>query len=141
MMKRMVSNVLQLGLVEWHSHGYIAGHRESSAANPGQSSVKASNEDCTPSGTDSENAPGAGVPAEETVSRGEGVSGDDGPSGDTAVGGKETSEEDPGNNTEEPTVLTMGNQATSMFKSAIRETIRMKKVDDRERYALYAYLR
>lgn len=116
--------------------------------------MKGSNEDRTPSGTgsqnksvDSENAPGAGVPAEETVSQGEGMSGGDGPSGDTAVGGKETScdketrEEGPGNDTEEPTVLTMGNQATSMFKSAIRETIRMKKVDDRERYVLYAYLR
>jgi len=78
--------------------------------------------------------------AKETVPEGEGASenltalGDEGPSRDTATGG----EEEPSNsNAKELEVLKMGEQATSMFNSATREMLQLKKMDSREKYASY----
>ena len=59
-------------------------------------------------------------------------------SGDTAINDGEkslndttTSREEPGDN---PKVKGPGDQATSMFNTAIRETLQIKKIEDRERY-------
>ena len=78
--------------------------------------------------------------AKETVPKGEGASenltalGDKGPSRDAAIGSKE----EPINlDAKELEALKMGDQAASMFKSAVRETLQLKKMDSREKYASY----
>lgn len=83
-------------------------------------------------------ASGAGVPALKSVLGGEasyeGLTTLDGEglSGDTAISDKETSHDKAGNDPEGP--LAMGEQAASMFNAALRETVQMKKMDDRKKY-------
>lgn len=69
-----------------------------------------------------------GPPAKEKVPEGEGA-----PDGSTTPG----CDEGPSGDATELKVLTMGDQATSIFQSAIRETLRIKKMDGREKYAPY----
>jgi len=63
------------------------------------------------------------------------------PVNETALGGEDTScdkaesGEKPG--ADELKALAMGNRATSMFNSAVKETIKIKKMDAREKYAFY----
>jgi hypothetical protein len=78
--------------------------------------------------------------AKETMPEGEGASenltalGDKGPSRDAAIGG----EEEPINlDAKELKALKMGDRATSMFKSAMSETLQLKKMDSRDKYAYY----
>jgi hypothetical protein len=130
-----------------HSREYIAAGDKLSATGPGMSSMKdavtsptiqgyASNEDHTPGGTTSQGTVGsaseAGAPAKETVLGGEEAVG-----GDEISCNKGTAEEEPGNDIKKLNVLTKGNQAASMFKSAIRETIQMKKTASREKCVFF----
>jgi hypothetical protein len=66
----------------------------------------------------------AGAPVKETVFGGEEMSCDKTDSGDKT-------------DANELKALTMGNRAASMFNSAVKETIKIKKMDTREKYAFY----
>jgi hypothetical protein len=62
-------------------------------------------------------------------------------SGDTAINNGEkslddttTSREEPGDDPKVKEPLTTGDQATSMFNTAIRETLQIKKMEDCEKY-------
>lgn len=86
--------------------------------------------------------------ASETVLEGEASSeglttlGGEGFSGDTAISGGEMPRNKATTNTENPGdgpreldgPLTLGEKAASMYNSAVKETLQMKKVSDREKY-------
>ena len=83
------------------------------------------------------------VLGDEEASEGPTTLGNEGPSGNATVIHRETScnegmgEDKPSNDSDdaELKVLQMADQATSTFKSAMREALQMKKIDGRERYA------
>jgi hypothetical protein len=65
---------------------------------------------------------------------------DEDPSGDANAGNKKdegTGKETLDNDSDDIKALTVGSQAKYMFKSAIKETLQIKKMDSRERYASY----
>jgi hypothetical protein len=86
-------------------------------------------------------------PSRDKAARGKDLSGDaavssrglSGGSGKEMCHDKGTRKEKLGNDTEELEELTLGDQATSMFKSAVRETLQIKKMDLREMYTFYLH--
>jgi hypothetical protein len=105
------------------SHEYIAARGESSTADP-------SSQDKS---VDSEDTSEARAAAKETSEAASGRLGDEDPS----EGEKKSGDKSDDKGTKATKALTMGNEAASIFESAIAEAIKIKKMDSREKYAFY----
>jgi hypothetical protein len=78
------------------------------------------------------------VPEGLVTPGGEGLSGNAFVSSEETSCDKDTSKEKSDNDAKKSNApLTMGDQAAFMFKSAIKETLQMKKMEDREVYVFY----